>query len=275
MFSKNGDSSKSKNNFDRCFPLVCDFNPGLPPVGNTLHKNKFILDFDPALSNVIKPAKVFVSYRGNRNIKETLVPSKLSNDCKKVNSILNNSSDSLAINPVVEPNRDSEDGCYHCQSGCKACKLFIVQTKTATSFHAGYTVTIQGKLDCNTVGVCYLVNDKVCRRSSVGSTINNFKTRWQNHKSHIRKGIKSCEISCHFNSEFHDLTKEPLKVFDAELSSLLEVVIFEKLDFSKCNSQDDKVRVAKERETFFQQQFMTLECYGGMNKRIATNEIKH
>ena len=76
-------------------------------------------------------------------------------------------------------------------------------------------------------------------------------------------------------SEFHDLVKEPLKTFDCQLSNQLEVVIFEKLDFSRCQNQDDKVRVAKERETFWQNQLMTLDCNGGLNKRTATNEIRN
>ena len=104
-----------------------------------------------------------------------------------------------------------EGGCLQCVSKCKACRLFICESKTAKSFHTDYRVSILGKIDCSTVGVCYLVNVKVCRRSSVGSTINNFKFRWQNHKSHIRKSVRSCEIATHYNSEFHDLVKEPLK----------------------------------------------------------------
>ena len=107
-----------------------------------------------------------------------------------------------------------DSGCFHCESLCKACKLFIKASKTAQSFHTDYIVNIKGKIDCNVEGVCYLINDKVCRRSSVGSTINNFKTRWRNHKAHIKKGIRSCEIARHFNSDFHQLVKEPLNVFD-------------------------------------------------------------
>ena len=55
----------------------------------------------------------------------------------------------------------------------------------------------------------------------------------------------------------------------------LEIIIFEKLDFSNCNSQEDKCRIAKTRETFCQHQLRTLECYGGLNKREATNEMKY
>jgi len=122
----------------------------------------------------------------------------------------------------------------------------------------------------------YIYIYKVCRRASVGSTVNNFKTRWQNHKSHIRKAVRSCEISCHLNdNQFHNLTKEPLKTFDNELSDQIEVIIFEKLDFSKCLTLEDRSRVAKERESFWQNQLMTLSDFGGLNKRSALNEIKN
>ena len=66
-----------------------------------------------------------------------------------------------------------------------------------------------------------------------------------------------------------------MKTFDSELSDQLEVITFEKLDFSKCINQDDRVKVAEQRETFWQQQLMTLDCYGGLNKRTASNEIKN
>ena len=274
MISKNLSSSNSKNS-ERCFPLVCDFDPNLPPIGKIVNKNKFILGLDPLLKSVIHPSKVFVSYRGNKTIKETLVPSKLSEDRK-----YHEDSNVMALNSTTEnvalPTNIEEGGCYHCNSRCKACRLYICESKTAQGYHSGYTVNIIGQLDCNTVGVCYLVKDKVCRRASVGSTVNNFKTRWQNHKSHIRKAVRSCEISCHLNdNQFHNLTKEPLKTFDNELSDQIEVIIFEKLDFSKCLTLEDRSRVAKERESFWQNQLMTLSDFGGLNKRSALNEIKN
>ena len=61
----------------------------------------------------------------------------------------------------------------------------------------------------------------------------------------------------------------------SHISNQLQVLIFEKLDFTNCKNQDDRVRVAKQRETFWQHQLMTLECYGGLNKRVATNELKN
>ena len=39
-------------------------------------------------------------------------------------------------------------------------------------------------------------------------------------------------------------------MFNLELSNQLEVAVFEKLDFSKCTDQDDKIRIAKQRDIF-------------------------
>ena len=88
---------------------------------------------------------------------------------------------------VLEPSGHIEgSGCSQCKPLCKACKLFIQESKTAQSVHADYIVNIKGRIDCNIEGVCYLINDSICRRSSVVSTINNFKTRWRNHKAHVK-----------------------------------------------------------------------------------------
>ena len=49
----------------------------------------------------------------------------------------------------------------------------------------------------NTVGVIYLVNDKICYRSYTGSCITASKTRWGNHKSHIKSNYLDCELAQH------------------------------------------------------------------------------
>ena len=277
VISRGKSSTTGKN--DRCFPLVCDFNPALPPVGRIVNQNKFILNLDPSLKKVILPEKVFVSYRGNSTIKETLVPSKLREDSNPRSSrdfLSTEVSETLGNVIVRDPPQkvdEEEGGCFHCKSRCKACRLFILETKTAKSFHSDFIVNIKGKLSCDSVGVIYLINDKICRRSSVGSTINKFKTRWANHKSHIKNNIHSCEISMHFNSDFHEIAKEPLKVFDNELSSHLEIILIEKVHF-ETDLFDDKVKVLKDRESYWQAQLNTLESFGGLNKRDSKVEIK-
>ena len=90
---------------------------------------------------------------------------------------------------------------------------------------------------------------------------------------YIRTDAKTCEISKHFNSEIHDLTKNPMKVFDNELSNQIEIILIEKVDFSSCSTQYDKVRMLKQRESYYQHQLNTLESFGGLNKRDSTIEI--
>ena len=62
---------------NRNFPLVCDFNPDLPPVGRIISKHKSILELDADLVKVINPKNIFVSYRGNPTLDRILAPSKL------------------------------------------------------------------------------------------------------------------------------------------------------------------------------------------------------
>ena len=263
----------------RCFPLVCDFNPSLPPVGKILHQNKFILDVDPTLTKIIKPENIFVSYRGNKTIKDILVHSRLHEDKKpfwKSSSLMSTQNNPNISKTAVDapPPIDGDNGCYRCESGCKVCDLYIKETHTAQSFHSDFVVNIQGKLTCGTIGVIYLINDLLCRRSSIGSTENNTKVRWSNHKSHIKMNRRTCEISVHYNdSEFHNITKDPLNVFDLELSKQIEIIIIEKVDFGN-RIDKDKTAFFKERELYWQNQLNTFESFGGLNKRDPRNEIK-
>ena len=67
----------TKNSHRRCFPLVCDYNPGLPNIGGILNKHRHILDLDDDLKHVINKDNIFVSYRGTKTIKDILTHSKL------------------------------------------------------------------------------------------------------------------------------------------------------------------------------------------------------
>lgn len=274
-----GSKDSTSDGNRRCFPLVCDFNPSLPPVGKIVYQNKFILGLDPALGRIVKPENVFVSYRGNKTIKDILVHSRLHEDKNpfwKSSSLLDTENhpdgETVVAAPPLEV--DVDNGCYHCKSACKACTLYIKETCTAKSFQSDFIVNIQGKLTCDTVGVIYLINDKACQRSSVGSTETSFKVRWRNHKSHIKMDRRTCVVSVHYNNrEFHNLTKDPMKTFDLELSKQLEVIIIEKVDFGD-KVGDDKSKFLKEKEFYWQTQLNTFESFGGLNKRDPRDEIR-
>ena len=105
----------TETNQVRNFPLVCDFNPSLPPIASFIHKYKYLFELDDNLKKVINPRKMY-------------------------------------------------------------------------------------NLNCKSKNIIYKLDDLICKRTSVDSSITGMSTCWTNHKSHIRKYVKSCEIANHFSS---------------------------------------------------------------------------
>ena len=227
----------------RNYPLVCDFNPALPTVAKIINKYKYLLKLDDGLCKIIDPAKIFVSYRGNRKLKDLLVASKP----KATNEYISN-------NPHNKPSL----GCFKCDNNCKLCRDFIFSPAKIKSLNCDQEFQFKHKLDCKSPNVIYLIDDLVCNRSSIGSTIIGMSTRWSNHKSHIRKGVKSCEIASHF-SNFHNLDKTAsISIFDSELKKQLRVTIIDQVVFDDQDSDDIKLCKMKQREAFWQHQLKTL-----------------
>ena len=71
-------------------------------------------------------------------------------------------------------------------------------------------------IDCLTRNVIYLINDNICKISSVGYTADNMKTRFANHKSHIKFNKRLCEVSKHIadNLILHELDKSSYMKYD-------------------------------------------------------------
>ena len=103
-----------------------------------------------------------------------------------------------------------------CVNGCYLCKFYLVKSQTVTSFHTNEIFNINAKIDCNTNNVIYLINDNICRISYTGCTVDTLKTRFSNHKSHIKHNKFTCELSKHFsnNPVLHDLDKTSFKAYD-------------------------------------------------------------
>ena len=260
IYKKNSNkNTKSKD--ERCFPLVCDFNPALPPVGKFISKYKHILQLDDSIKDIIKPEKVFVSHRGNKTLKDLLVPSKIGSAKPKETDSDLTCSDFL--------------GCTPCKKGCKVCKLFLKPSKVAKSYHNEQTFIIKQHIDCKSKNVIYMVNDLICNRSYIGCTSNEFVERFRNHKSHIRNNVKSCELTTHFSeSNAHNFDKSlPLNEFDSILSKHINVVIIEEVKMCKGDNNETRLRKCKLREAYWQNQLQTLYETGGLNKRDARKEL--
>ena len=113
-----------------------------------------------------------------------------------------------------------------------------------------------------------MIVDKICKLIFyVGYSEGEMATRWSTHKSHIKKGIKSCEISTHFtnlSNSVHKLDTSNNEIFTSQLSKHLEVHIIESVEVIP--GRDTKAYL-KQREDFWQATLKSTNFYGGINKR--------
>ena len=242
----------------RCFPLVCDFNPALPNVTKVLNKHKYILELDDNLKGIIPSSSIFASFRKCQTIQDMLVnsklkPSQISNNNKNCSNILK--------------------GCVPCKNKkCIIHELYLKKTDTFKSYMNNREFKITSQIDCNTQGVIYMINDTMCKVSYVGHTTDSIKGRFQNHKSHIKKRKRLCELSSHFIDSAsvtndHGLDKSTFKKYDETLSKVLEIYLIEHVKFTDTDSEEEKVRKCRIREVYWQNQLGTMQIYGGLNKR--------
>ncbi len=105
----------------------------------------------------------------------------------------------------------------------------------------------------------------------VGYTCDDMRTRWRNHKSHIKKGIKSCEISSHFaqtKNTLHKLNTSNQAIFTSELSTQLAVLLIECVEPIPGKSMKE---ACEARESFWQGALKASRLFGGINKRSNMN----
>ena len=95
-------------------------------------------------------------------------------------------------------------GCFKCSKNCDLCKNSFIQSTTFTSFVTGKTYKVKQHLTCNSEAVIYLAFCNKCKLQYVGSTANAVKLRFRNHKSHIKKYKRTCQVAIHFNETPHD-----------------------------------------------------------------------
>ena len=242
---------------ERVYPLVCDYNPGLPNVSRVLAKHRHILSLDDELMRVIVPDSIFASHRRAKTIQDMLVNSKLPR-------LL------VAEAPDVAEAEVMLGGCQPCKKTCVLCKHYLKSTKYAYSFHTSSTYPIKEILDCNNQNIVYIINDKICRRSYTGCSSDSAKVRFANHKSHIKHGRKTCEVSTHFctNQQLHTLDKTSFASYDKSLKCQLEIIIIERVNIIGTNLDAySRLNQCKVRERYWQHKLRTMQEYGGLNVR--------
>ena len=110
------------------------------------------------------------------------------------------------------------------------------------------------------------------KQSYVGYTTTNLPKRFSNHKSHIKKGIRSCKLVNHILDIHHALDFSTAASFNSSLSAHLSVIIVDALEFEPEINKVDREKAMEAREGFYQTQLKTLERYGGMNT-LDSNHI--
>ena len=75
-------------------------------------------------------------------------------------------------------------GCFKCSSKCDLCKNYFRESKIFRSSSTERFCNIR-HVDCKSKIVIYLVTCNKCKVQYVGSTSNEFKIRFRNHKSAI------------------------------------------------------------------------------------------
>ena len=245
----------------RQFPLVMKFNPRLPPMSKFVNKHKHVLQLTNQTSRLFSGSSIFVSYKMERNI--------LSMICKNKFRV---EQDTQPFEPIPVPLGptpvDPSWGCYPCPKSCTLCKNFLRESKDFTSPKTAQNFKIRSRIDCNTKQVIYLILDLKCKEIFyIGYTTDCMAVRWRNHKSHIKKGIKSCELASHFaqhSNSIHKIDKSSQSTFTSELSEHIALIIIESV---KPSEGQDVETTLKNREDFWQSTLKSTPLFGGINKR--------
>ena len=164
----------------KVFPLVLDYNPILPDIQKVIQKYAHLLRSSPELLEIFPSKSIFPAYRRTKNLKDILAPSRFCED--------------RGVNQVGK----ETGGCFICSSRCGLCKNFLIQDSNFKSLSTGRTYKINQNLSCSSKIVVYLDSCKKCNLQYVGSTSTEFKVRFRNHKSSMRRNKKKVQACSPF-----------------------------------------------------------------------------
>ena len=94
---------------------------------------------------------------------------------------------------------DNQQSCFKCTAKCDLCRNYLKETNCFTSTSTRRTYPITQILGCKSENVIYLVTYKKCNVQYVGSTSNEFKIRFRNHKSSMTTKKRTCEVAINFS----------------------------------------------------------------------------
>ena len=201
-----------------------------------------MLDLDPELTNIVNKDKLFVTFRKAKTLGDLLVHSRYPRQA-----------DSPHHNGSIKCNK------------CVLCKNFLVETDTVQSQTTNKILHINNTVKCTDTHVIYVITDLICGKQSVGSTDGTMRVRFSNHKSHIKKNVKSCRVAVHYNEEpKHKFDRDKL---DATLALELRVTLLDKVTPEPWDSPSSIFQKLMKKESYWQNQLQSFTWVGGLNTR--------
>ena len=127
-----------------------------------------------------------------------------------------------AIFPAV---RETDNARCHACGKCYVCKQsFLSPCSKFSCHHSKQVFPINKYITCQSNNLIYLMECRTYKQSYVGYTTSNLPKRFSNHKSHIKKGIRSCKLENHFLDIDHDLDFSTTASYNSSLRTHLSVI---------------------------------------------------
>ena len=187
--------------------LVTKMHPALPNINSFFDKFYSIISSCP-VSSVILPRESLISAHRKLSPLSTI----------------------LAGNPFSIPKSPSLPRGFYKSPGCscKICKEATFCYLLSSPHMPGRSFSIPAPVSCKEVNVVYVVSCP-CGLQYVGKTADP-KARWSNHKSHARKGKKTCNLATHCINIHTDQMLGDTKLRDsAVVNSLLKFTILQSI----------------------------------------------
>ena len=198
---------------------------------------------DDRLTKVICKDKLFATFRKSKTLGDSLVHSRYP---RRVRS-------------------NDHKGNQNCKS-CNLCKKFLSEdTTTIQSMSTLAIHNIHETISCQDKHVIYVISDLVCNKQNVGSTDGTMRIRFANHKSHIKKHVKTCRVATHFNE--HQSHKFDLQNYDATLALELKVTLVDKVTPEPWDTPTSITKKLIAKESYWQHQLHAFQSEGGLNVR--------
>ncbi|EDO29229.1 predicted protein [Nematostella vectensis] len=140
-------------------PLVMDFNPNLPDIGQIVRKNLSFLHSSTFMKEVFPEGSIISAFRRPKNLKDILAPSKFKQRAATEIS-----------------NQENNSGCFKCGKKCDLCSSYFVQSRHFISAATGKKYFIRQRVSCNSKNAIYLATCRKCNLQYVGSCTTEFKS---------------------------------------------------------------------------------------------------